>query len=252
MTEQHPTLLFASLAFILILGSWALNPIEANGLSYADQFSFWGLPNGKNVISCFSLLALGVYGLTCRPRFDLGREVLVGLALACVGCFFLGLFGVWHHLEPQVISRWAVHLALSLCVMNAGFALVAAQLPLKGTWWLFGLCQFIAIFNASFEYLFNDKRFLLMSQAFLAVLILFSMLRVRRLSYANHLYYSLFLFMLAFISNYFDHEILQGSQYIISGHSLQNLFWSIAGFFLLRFLIVIKPSDLVTVQANAE
>ena len=252
MTDRHPTILFASLACILILGSWALNPIEANGLSYADQFSFWGMPNGKNVLSCLSLLILGIYGLTCRPRFDLGREVLVGLALACLGCFFLGLFGVWHHLEPQVISRWASHLALSLCVMNAGFALVAAQLPLKGSWWLFGLCQFIAIFNASFEYLFNDKRFLLMSQAFLAVLILFSMLRVWRLNYAKQLYYSLLLFLLAFVSNYFDQEILQGSQYIISGHSLQNLLWSIAGFFLLRFLIVIKPSDLSTVQADSE
>lgn len=252
MTEKNPTILFACLALIVAIGSWALNPIEAGSLIFADQFSFWNIPNGKNTLSCISLIILGIYGLTCRPRFDLGREVLVSLALACVSSVFLGAFAIWHHIDPYLLSRWAVHLALALCIMNAGFALVIIQLPIKSPWWLFVVCQLIAIFNASFEYVYDDRRFLLMSQTLLALLVLFSIIRLWRLSSAKLLSYSLALFLLAFVSNFFDQKILQGSAYMISGHSLQHLLWSFAGFFLLRFLIIIKPSDLNTYPTEIE
>jgi hypothetical protein len=244
MTSNYPTFVFTSLAVILSLGSWTLNPISAGIFTFADEFNFLGIPNGKNVLSCLCFIIVGIYGLTCRPRFDLGREVLVSMALACVCLVVMGSFGAWYHLDPTHLTRLAAHLSMALVVMNSAFALTSAQLPLKGRWWLFTASQLIAVMTAVYEYAYDDKRHLLMSEVFLILLILFSMIRVWKVSYSKHLTKCLVLFSIAFVCGWYDAEISSFSAYMISGHTAQHILWASAGLFLLRFLVAIKPSEL--------
>ena len=244
MTSSRPTFFFTLLALILSLGSWALNPMSAKSFSFADEFYFLGIPNGKNVLSCLWFILLGMYGLACRPRFDLGREVLVSMALACASLVFMGAFGAWYHLDPNHLTRLCAHLAMALVVMNSAFALTSAQLPLKATWWIFGTSQLIAITTAMYEYMYDDKRHLLMSKVFLLLLILFSFVRIWKVNYSKYLIRCLILFILSFICDFYDAEICRFSAYLISGHTIQHLLWTIAGLSLLKFFIVIKPSEL--------
>lgn len=244
MTSNRSTFFFTSLALILGLGSWALNPISAESFTFADEFYFLGIPNGKNVLSSLWFIVLGIYGLTCRPRFDLGRDVLVSMALACASLVFMGGFGAWYHFDPTPLTRLGAHLAMALVVMNSAYALTSAQLPLKGTWWLFAASQLIAILTSIYEYMYDDKRHLLMSKVFLLLLILFSFVRIWKVSYSKYLIRCLSLFLLSFICDFYDEEICSFSAYQISGHTAQHLLWTIAGLSLLKFFIVIKPSEL--------
>lgn len=244
MSPKHPTFYFTTLALILGVGAWSLNTIEANALSYSDQFHFLYLPNGKNVLSSITMILVGIYGLTRRPRFDLGRDVLVSTALCCVGLVAMGVSMAWHHYEPTVNTRFAAHITMALVVMNASFAIISAQLPLKGHWLLFAACQLIALGSATYEYFFSDKKYLLMSQAFLILLILFSLIRVWKLPVSQQLLLSLAVFLCSFILGILDHEISKLTVYLISGHTLQHCFWALGGLFLLRFLICIKPSEI--------
>lgn len=244
MSLNHPTFFFTALALILGLGAWSLSPIEACQYNYADQFNFLHLPNGKNVLSCLSFLIIGAYGLSSRPRFDLGRDVLVSMALCCAGLVAMSGLLAWYHYEPNLASQFAAHLTMALVVMNASFAVVSAQLPLKGRWWLFVACQLMAIGSTSYEYVYNDRKYLFMSEVFLVLLLLFSLVRVWRLPLAKQLLLSLSALVSSFVLGLFDHEISKLSSYMISGHTLQHLTWALGGLFLLRFLICVKPSEI--------
>ncbi len=244
MTPSHPTVLFTSLAIMLGVGAWALNPLEAQLVSYADEFSFLSIPNGKNVLSGILFMFVGVYGLTRRPRFDLGRDVLVSMALACISLMAMGGAISWYHFAPTLLTRLIAHLVMSLAIMNTAFALVSAQLPLKGHWWLLISCQAVAVATPMYEYWYSDKRYLLMSEVFLVLLVLFSLIRVRSVHYSRYLSRSLIALCLSPLCDYWDQSISKASSYLISGHTLQHLLWSLSALLLLRFLIVIKPSEL--------
>ena len=250
MTPSHPTALFTALACMLGLGAWSMSPLEAPLTPFADEFSFLGISNGKNVLSGLSFLIVGFYGLTRRPRFDLGRDVLVSMALSCVGFVAMGGLVTWYHYDPSLVSRLSAHLAMSMVVMNGAFALISAQLPLRGRWWLLVASQFIAFGTASYEFWYEDKRYLLMSQLFLVLLVMFSLVRVWRHEYSRLLAYALVTLGVSALCGYLDRPILKMSAYSVSGHTLQQLLWSLAGLLILRFLVVIRPSELSPTQLD--
>lgn len=248
MTPSHPTAVFAALACMLGVCAWVMSPLDAPLAPFADQFSFLGITNGKNVLSGLSFLLVGLYGLTRRPRFDLGLDVLVSMALSCVGFVAMGGLVAWYHYDPSPISRLSAHLSMSMVVMNAAFAIASAQLPLRGRWWLLIACQAIAVTTASYEFFYSDKRYLLMSEVFLVLLVLFSWIRVWHHESSRLLAYGLASLGLSGICGYWDQTISKLSSYFVSGHTVQHLLWSLAGLLLLRFLIVIRPSELSSTQ----
>ena len=250
MTPTHPTLLFTSLAVILGLGALLLPPIDPPSSSFADTFTLWGISHGKNVLSAFILTITGIYGLTCRPRFELATEVLTSMVICCIGMVVAGPVGAWFHLSLSSTSFIMTHVIMSLALLNASFAIIATQLPLKGRWWLFAGLQCIALLSVMYEYVYRDQRFKLMAEIFCVLVIIFSLLRVWRISASKYLLWCLLSLCSSWLVGSLDNEISQWSSYLVSGHTLQHLLWAGAGFFWLRYFTLVRPRDLSELLPN--
>ena len=244
MTPTHPTLIFTTLAFILGIGAWALNPIDPAPLTFADSFNFLGISHGKNVLSAALLSAVGVWGLMGRPRFDHGRDVLLSMVLCCLGMILAGAAEVWFHLEESQLAQSVSHVLISLVLTNAAFALIASQLVLRGRWWLLGSLHLLSLGTVAYQHVYHDQRFLLMSEVFVILLMIFSLLRVWRLSASTYLLVCTLSLGVGWLCGSFDKEICAGTAYIISGHTLQHLCWVIGAGCWLRYFILLRPREL--------
>jgi len=245
ITPSHPTLIFTILALILGLGAWTLNPIDPAPLHFADQFSFLGISHGKNVISSLILSMVGVFGLMGRPRFDRGRDVLVSMVLCCLAMILAGASAVWFHLVETQLAQSITHGLISLVLINASFALIASQLILKGRWWFLGSLQLLSMITVTYQHFYHDQRFLLMSEVFVILLMIFSLLRVWQLSASIYLLYCTISLGLGWLCGSFDTEISVGTSYVVSGHTLQHICWGLGAGCWLRYFILLRPRELI-------
>lgn len=250
MNPAHPTLIFTTLAFILGIGAWMLNPIEPAALEVADTFNFLGITHGKSVLSALCLTLMGVLGLLGRPRFDHGLDVLVSMVLCCLGMMSAGGTCAWFHLAETPLARSVTHACLALALTNASFALIASQLTLRGRWWLLGMLQLLALSTVAYQHIQNDQRFLLMSEVFVLLLMIFSLLRVWRLSASIYLLFCTISLGLGWLCGLWDKEIFEQTNYWVSGHTLQHLSWSVSGGCWVRYFILLRPRELAQLLPN--
>ena len=244
MTPTHPTLIFTTLALILGLGAWTLNPIDPAPLSFSDEFSFLGIVHGKNVLSSLLLSAVGVWGLMGRPRFDHGRDVLISMVICCLSMILAGGSSVWFHLVETQLAQSVTHGLISLVLLNASFALIASQLVLRGRWWLLGSLQLLSVGTVAYQHVYHDQRFLLMSEVFVILLMIFTLLRVWKLSASIYLLFCTMSLGLGWLCGAFDIKINVATAYMISGHTLQHICWILGAACWLRYFILLRPRDL--------
>ena len=235
---------------ILGLGALILSPIPMTPLKFADEYSMWGISCGANVLSAFSLTLIGVYGLTCRPRFELAREVLTSMIICCVGILIGGPIEAWLHWTLSAYAQLLSEGIFSLVLLNASFALIATQLPLKGRWWLFSGLQLIALTSVSVEFFESDRRFVLMLEVFSVLVIVFSLIRVWRVDASSYLRWHLVSLSMSWVVGGMDEWILNLTHYWVSGHTLQHLCWSASGFFWLKYFTQVRPRELNALLPN--
>ena len=240
----HPTLVFTLLALMLGLGAWTLNPIEPIPFTFVDQATFLGISCGKNVLSGLLLSVVGVFGLLGRPRFDHGLDVLVSMVGCCLGMILSGAASAWLHLMPSPLTRSVTHACLSFALINASFALIASQLPLRGRWWLLGSLQGLIASTVLYQHFYHDQRFLLMSEVFVILLMVFSLLRVWRLSASIYLLGCTLALALSWFCGVWDTQVFAVTQQIVSGHSLQQFLWAVSGGLWLKYFIQLRPREL--------
>ena len=252
MNPSNPAAIFSMLALLLIIGSLSLSPIPQpeSYHQFADQYSFWGIPNTLNVISNFSFFAVGLYGLLCRPRFSLGRYILLGLITFLIGLILVSFGSAYYHWSPSSKTLLWDRLPMSITFMGISFGLIIAQTKTRSPILLYFVLHLVAVGTTFYWYLFNDLRFYIMCQLFPLLLLLFSAVRLRSYPLSKNLGYCALAYIAAKVCEYYDTEIFELSAQWISGHTMKHITAAIGGFFILRFFLFIKPLELKAISEH--
>lgn len=242
----------------LLLAAAVLPPVSQSTLyhEFADQRSYWGIPNFLNVVSNLIFLIVGIAGLIYLRRESLLQQnqplsaeiksyrlVFASTAAACLG-------SIYYHWEPSLISLFWDRLPIAIGFMSLLAATVmerfatnwvttysAILLPIAGAmstlYWLW-----------SELYSVGNLNFYLAAQFCSIILILLLVSSFpSRYSHASEIYRILSIYGLAKLAEITDQEIYQFGN-IISGHTLKHILAGLAVYFIMRMLKIrtLKPS----------
>lgn len=245
------------LTFVLLLVAAVLPPISQSALyhEFADQRSYWGIPNFLNVTSNLILLIVGIAGLIYLKRESLLQQdqplsaeiksyqlVFASTAAACLG-------SIYYHWEPNLISLFWDRLPIAIGFMSL---LAATVMERFATNWLTHSVILLPIAGAlstlywlwSELYGVGNLNFYLAAQFCSIILILLLVSGFpSRYSHASETYRILFIYGLAKLAEIADQEIYQFGN-IISGHTLKHILAGLAVYFIMRMLKIrtLKPN----------
>jgi len=192
--------------------------------SFADQRTFFGIPNGLNVLSNVAFLVVGLLGISVllADRDESGRTpwlvFFVGVALVSVG-------SAYYHWSPDSNSLLWDRLPMTVGFMGLLVALAQDyfQQPVARSC----LIPAILIGMASVVYwhLTDDLRFYLLVQFLpLVFLLLVMLLYTSPFTHGYLLGAALTLYVLAKIVEVYDTDILELTANVASGHTVKHLF----------------------------
>jgi hypothetical protein len=230
----------ALLALVAILG-----PVvpAADAQHFADGRAWGGLPNAMDVLSNLPFAVLGVWGLYRLHRLDLAHErdhqpqagawapvpELPANALDCAWLFFAGLLvtavgSTFYHLDPDALGLAADRAGMAVAFAGLiGFAIcerVSQRAGWSAAWFVLaaGLLA-VAVFHESGDVL---PWAVLQFGGMLLVLVL-SLVRPVEGAIGLKLGPVIFFYALAKMFELGDHAIYEGTQHLISGHTVKHL-----------------------------
>jgi len=238
-----------ALIAILTAGAFSFPPVpQAQSYHlFADAHALWGIPNALNVLSNAAFLAVGLYGLLRRPRFALGRDVLLGLVTFLVGLVLICAGSAYYHWAPSDEALLWDRLPMSLAFLGVSFSLIAAQSRLRAPFVLFVTLEAAGVAATLYGHLAQDLRFYAMCQALPLLLALASAARLWSVAAARPRARDLLLgfgaYGLAKAAEHFDRALYALTAEGVSGHTLKHLLAAVGAFFVLRCFLYLKPAD---------
>lgn len=240
-----------ALIAILTLGAFSFQPIpQAQSYHrFADTHALWGIPNALNVLSNAAFLAVGVYGLLRRPRFSLGRDVLLGLVTFLVGLVLICAGSAYYHWAPSDETLLWDRLPMSLAFLGVSFSLIAVQSRLRAAVLLYLALEGAGVAATLYGHLAQDLRFYAMCQVLPLILAVFSAVRMWPIAAARpgarDLLWGFGAYGLAKLAEHFDGDLYALTHSAVSGHTLKHLLAAVGAFFVLRCFLYIKPADVL-------
>jgi len=238
--------IFASiLAAILILGAWALPQIpQAQSYhNFADQAPCWGIPHGLNVLSNLAFLFVGFYGVFKRPRYALGRDVLLGLVTFWVGIFLITLGSAYYHWSPSDETLLWDRLPMSIAFMGVSFSLIMAQGRVRLYIIPYLIMEAMGVGATLYAHFMNDLSFYAMCQAYPLLLALISAIRLWPMKGTKDLLWGFSAYGLAKLFEHNDLTVFELSGSLVSGHTIKHILAALGAFFVLRFFLDLKPAE---------
>lgn len=103
MKKVSPLLILVLVTLVFATAIFLMKPIPQSLAyhSFADQRSWWGVPNFLNVISNVPFLFVGIYGLLLIKKSVAPRRKKVMYSVLFAGIFLTGLGSAWYHLSPD-------------------------------------------------------------------------------------------------------------------------------------------------------
>lgn len=217
MSKKTSLLLLAAFILFLFAIGLAIGPIPQPQAyhNFADQRTFFGIPNALNVLSNIPYALAGIWGIFIlrnkRQRWQ-WMGVSIGLILTALG-------SAYYHLAPDDSRLVVDRLAMIVVFMSLAAALITERL------WLWPVLLAIGFYSVFYWYTSDDLRLYLGLQIFTAFVVLLS---------GNFLVLSLFI--LAFLFETYDLKVAMFTGNWISGHTLKHLAGGIAALWLMRML----------------
>jgi hypothetical protein len=223
------SLMAASLAVLLLL------PPISQDQSYhrfADQRTFFDVPNFWNVVSNLPFIAVGAVGLR---QFHRNSTVFV----IFLGIFLTGFGSTYYHWEPSDRSLFWDRLPMTLCFVGILTAVVEERLNERAGALLWPLVA-TGIISLLLWRSTGDLRLYGWVQFFpcLALPVLILMFPPK---YTGTFYWvvAAALYTLAKLFEFYDHAV--HANFILSGHTLKHLFGAAACFAVLRYFQTRQP-----------
>ncbi len=236
-----------SLLLLLMLGSLVslmkVEVIRQNTLyhAFADTRIFIGIPNCFDVLSNIPFLIIGVVGLQFCLKADLG------FARNAWTVFFIGVclvsFGsAYYHWNPNNETLVWDRLPMTIGFMGLFVALLGEYVNKRLGTLLLVPAVLIGFASVLYWHFTDDLRFYIWVQFFPLLSIPIIML-LFRCNYVHHWYLLIALgwYILAKLTELYDHGILDGTNGIVSGHSSKHIFAAISCIYILIMLKNRKP-----------
>ena len=214
--------------------------------AFADERSYWGLPNFLNVASNVPFLLVGVAGLwtvVAKPAIGASRSwavFFIGTALVCLGS------GYYHWAPDSKTLIWD-RLPMTTAFMALFAAFVSEHVGARCERALLAAALAIGIASAVWWHYADDLRLYIWVQLtpFLAILIV-PFIFPGRYTHRAYLLYGLAFYVLAKITEAYDREIFALTVQTVSGHSVKHLLAAVAAFFV--YLMLRRRAALTTRQ----
>jgi hypothetical protein len=223
------SLMAVSLAALLLL------PPISQDQSYhrfADQRTFFGVPNFWNVVSNFPFIVVGAVGLQQFHRNSTTVVIFLGI-------FLTGFGSSYYHWDPSDRTLFWDRLPMTLCFMGILVAVVEERVNARAGALLWPLVA-IGIVSLLLWRSTGDLRLYGWVQFFpcLALPVLILMFPS---NYTGTFYWvvAAVLYTLAKLFEYYDHAV--HANFILSGHTLKHLFGAAACFAVLRYFQARQP-----------
>jgi len=222
-------LIAASLAVLLLL------PPISQDQSYhrfADQRTFFGVPNFWNVVSNLPFIAVGAVGLQQFHRNSTALVIFLGI-------FLTGFGSSYYHWDPSDRTLFWDRLPMTLSFMGILTAVVAERLDARAGALLWPLVA-TGIVSLLLWRSTGDLRLYGWVQFFpcLALPVLILMFPAK---YTGTFYWvaAAALYALAKLFEFYDRAV--HANFILSGHTLKHLFGAAAAFAVLRYFETRQP-----------
>ncbi len=245
------------LALLVLLLLALLAPALAQPADYgqfADQRSWWGLPNALDVLSNLPFALGGAWGLYALGRMPPGALARAQRALAqlfFVGLVLTSLCSAWYHWRPDTAG-----LALDRLGMSVAFAgllgLAAAERISMRAGLVLGL---LLVLLAPLSVLVwwrtgNVLPWALVQFGGMALVVLLAQRPPQPQALGVSIGWLIAFYALAKLAEQWDYPIYAWSQGLVSGHSLKHVLASLAAWPVLRALYRARQRCAPGVQIN--
>ena len=228
--KKHRVIILLVLMAVSLLGLLLLPPITQNQdyHNFADQRTFFGVPNFWNVVSNLPFIAVGVVGLRQFHRDPATLVIFLGI-------FLTGFGSSYYHLDPNNSTLFWDRLPMAISFMAILAIAIEERVDAKTGAILLWPLIVIGVFSLLVWRWTGDLRLYGWVQFFpcLALPLFFLLFPPK---YSGTLYWLVAagLYALAKLFEFYDHAFYSlGS--ILSGHTIKHIFAAAACFVILRY-----------------
>jgi hypothetical protein len=218
---------------------------------FADQRSFWGIPNLLNVASNFAFVWGGVAGLLflrrgCERQFIESKEK-ASWHVFFAGAVLTGIGSAYYHYAPDNVRLVWDRLPMTVVFMALLAAIITERISVKGGRVLLLPLLLLGVGSVVYWHFTEqagqgDLRLYGFVQFYPVLLIpAILLLFPARYTRSGYLFGMIGVYAIAKISEGFDAEILALGQFV-SGHTIKHLIAALPVFFILQMLRCRKPS----------
>ena len=216
-------------------------PQAAHFHDFADQRSWWGIPNLLNVVSNLAFVLSGVAGIAFLWRCPDHSFPKAPWGVFFAGAVLTGIGSAYYHHAPDNLRLVWDRLPMTLVFMSLLAAIIAERISRKGGQVLLVPLLLLGVGSVLYWHFTEqmgqgDLRLYGFVQ-FYPILLIPTILWLfpARFTHSHYLVGMLGLYVLAKISERFDGELLSLG-HLISGHTVKHLIASLPIWFVLRML----------------
>ena len=226
-------LVFGTLIWVLVLSPI---PQDLEYHAFADTRRCGGIPNCFDVVSNLPFLFIGVWGLWCCLRGDIGVARTAWIVLfAGVGIVSVG--SAYYHWSPDNDSLVWDRLPMAAAFMGLFIALLGEYVHRKATSRLLFPAVLLGIASVLYWHWSDDLRLYAWVQ-FMPLITLPVILALFRSGYTDQwlLAAALGWYALAKLAEFYDAAVFQGLHGLLGGHTLKHLLIAVSCYSLLLML----------------
>jgi hypothetical protein len=238
MKSVYQILLFI-ISLLAIVATFFAEPIPQNQAyhHFADELTYFNVPNFWNVFSNLPFVIFGLYGLFICIKSKEKTDISSSIFFFFIGITLTGFGSAYYHWAPNDATLIWDRLPMTISFMSFFSVVISVFIAVNiGKKVLF---PFLLIGLASILYwvIFDDLRLYLLVQFLpILLLVLILILSYQNRSLKQYFVWVFIVYFLAKISEIYDVKIFEATNQLISGHSLKHLSASLAPLFFIGFI----------------
>lgn len=250
MTKNQKTTLIILLFISAVVTLFSFNPIaqDLNYHNFADKRTWFNISNFSDVISNLPYIFVGILGFLTIFQFKDDHErfanklEIIAFLVVFFGIFLVGFGSGYYHLNPNNNSLVWDRLPMTIGFMAIFSIIISERISLKIGLFLLPLLLVLGVasiiyWNHTESLGHGDLRPYALVQFFplIAIPLIIALFKTK---YTGTYYIGevIFWYLIAKLLEYFDWQIFDITNNIISGHSLKHLASAIATYSLVRYI----------------
>jgi hypothetical protein len=236
-------------------------PLGPHYHDFVDKRTFWGIPNGQDVLSNIPFMLSGAAGLGWLFFGSTGRSFLspverLPYVIFFLGVLFTGFGSYWYHLAPDNARLPWDLLPMTCSFMSMVAAMIMERISVRGGLALLAPLLILGLASVGYWYVteaagHGDYRFYLFVQFFSPVLLAMIIgLYPPRYTGLRYLIIAFLLFVAAKLFEMFDAGVYACTG-VVSGHAVKHAIAGVACYWVLLMLQRRRPIEVTVERVRA-